>query len=76
MNLQELYTYCREVIEKYPELRDEVMQHFALAEMESEDDCSSEEHECELSYTDIDALLEQFETQEEKDIKNGLYGEE
>ncbi len=63
MNLQELYTYCREVIEKYPELRDEVMQHFALAEMECEDDCSSEEHEVELSLTDINNAIADYELQ-------------
>ncbi len=63
MNLQELYTYCREVIEKYPELADEVMQHFALAEMECEDDCSSEEHEVELSLTDINNAIADYELQ-------------
>ena len=63
MNLRELYTYCREVIEKHPELADEVMQHFALAEMECEDDCSSEEHECELSLTDINNAIADYELQ-------------
>ena len=62
MNLQELYTYCREVIEKYPELADEVMQHFALAEMECEDDASSEEHEVELSLTDIEDLVAEYKS--------------
>lgn len=62
MNLQELYTYCRGVIEKHPELRDEVMQHFALAEMECEDDCSSEEHECELSFGDIEDLVAEYKS--------------
>jgi len=62
MRLQELYTYCRGVIEKYPELADEVMQHFALAEMECEDDASSEEHECELSYTDIEDLVAEYKS--------------
>ena len=63
MNLTELYTYCRGVIEKYPELADEVMQHFALAEMECEDDCSSEEHEVELSLTDINNAIADYELQ-------------
>ena len=63
MNLQELYTYCREAIEKYPELADEVMQHFALAEMECEDGCSSEEHEVELSLTDINNAIADYELQ-------------
>ena len=63
MNLRELYTYSRGVIEKYPELRDEVMEHFALAEMECEDDCSSEEHECELSFSDIEGLVADYELQ-------------
>ena len=63
MNLRELYTYSRGEIEKYPELRDEVMEHFALAEMECEDDCSSEEHECELSFSDIESLVADYELQ-------------
>ena len=63
MNLRELYTYSRGVIEKYPELRDEVMEHFALAEMECEDDCSSEEHECELSFSDIEDLVADYKLQ-------------
>ena len=63
MNLTELYTYCRGVIEKYPELRDEVMEHFALAEMECEDDCSSEAHECELSFSDINDAIVNYELQ-------------
>lgn len=62
MNLRELYTYCREVIEKHPELADEVMQHFALAEMECEDDCSSEEHECELSFGDIENAVAEYKS--------------
>jgi len=62
MRLQELYTYCREVIEKYPELADEVMQHFALAEMECEDDASNEEHEVELSLTDIEDLVAEYKS--------------
>jgi hypothetical protein len=63
MNLRELYTYSRGVIEKYPELRNDVMRHFALAEMECEDDASSEEHEVELSLTDIDDLVADHEMQ-------------
>ena len=63
MNLRELYTYSRGVIEKYPESRDEVMEHFALAEMECEDDCSSEEHECELSFSDIEDLVADYKLQ-------------
>ena len=63
MRLYQLYTYCREVIDKYPELADEVMRHFALAEMECEDDASSEEHEVELSLTDIDELIADYEMQ-------------
>ena len=63
MRIYQLYTYCREVIEKYPALRDDVMRHFALAEMECEDDCSSEEHEVELSLTDIGDLVADHEMQ-------------
>jgi len=66
MRIYQLYTYCREVIEKYPELRDEVMQHFALAEMECEDDASSEEHEVELSLTDINELVAEHEIKLQK----------
>ena len=63
MNLRELYTYSRGVIEKYPELRNDVMRHFALAEMECEDDASSEEHEVEMSLTDINDLIADHEMQ-------------
>ena len=64
MNLQELYTYCRGVIEKHPELRYEVMEHFALAEMECEYeyDAVSIEHECELSFTDIEDLVAEYKS--------------
>ena len=63
MRIYQLYTYCRGVIEKYPALRDDVMRHFALAEMECEDDASSEEHEVELSLTDINDLVADYEMQ-------------
>jgi len=63
MRIYQLYTYCREVIEKYPALQDDVMRHFALAEMECEDDASSEEHEVELSLTDINDLVADYEMQ-------------
>ena len=63
MKLYQLYTYCREVIEKYPALRDDVMRHFALAEVECEADWSRQELEVELSLTDIDDLVADYEMQ-------------
>jgi hypothetical protein len=56
MTLRDLYQYCQEVVEKYPSLRSEIMEFYALAQMEVEDG-GSVEHECELAISDIEELI-------------------
>jgi len=56
MTLRDLYQYCQEVVEKHPSLRSEIMEFYALAQMEVEDG-GSVEHECELAISDIEELI-------------------
>lgn len=56
MTLQDLYQYCQEVVEKHPSLGGEIMEFYALAQMEVEDG-GSENHECELAVSDIEDLI-------------------
>ena len=56
MTLRDLYQYCQEVVEKYPPLGSEIMEFYALAQMEVEDG-ESEDHECELAMSDIEDLI-------------------
>ena len=56
MTLRDLHQYCQEVVEKYPSLGSEIMEFYALAQMEVEDG-ESEEHECELTVSDINDLI-------------------
>ena len=56
MTLRDLHQYCQEVVEKYPSLGSEIMEFYALAQMEVEDG-ESEDHECELAVSDIDNLI-------------------
>ena len=56
MTLRDLYQYCQEVSEKYPELSNEIDTFYDLAQMEVEDGASVE-HECELAISDIEELI-------------------
>ena len=56
MTLRDLYQYCQEVSEKYPELSNEIDTFYDLAKMEVEDG-ESEDHECELAVSDIEDLI-------------------
>lgn len=56
MTLRDLYQYCQEVSEKYPELSNEIDTFYDLAKMEVEDG-ESEDHECELAVSDINDLI-------------------
>ena len=56
MTLRDLHQYCQEVVEKYPSLGSEIMEFYALAQMEVEDG-ESEDHECELAVSDIEELI-------------------
>lgn len=55
--LRELYQFCVETAEKYPEKANEIHSFYDLAEMEVQDE-GSESHECELAYSDIKHLIE------------------
>ncbi len=56
MILRDLYQYCQEVSEKYPELFNDIHSFYDLAEMEVQDGASVE-HECELAISDIEELI-------------------
>lgn len=56
MNIQQLRTYCKEMIDKHPQLADEIRDLFSLAVSEIEEG-GSEMHECHLAYEDINELI-------------------
>ena len=56
MTLRDLYQYCVEKANQYPELYNDIHAFYDLAEMEVEDG-GSVEHECELAVSDIEDLI-------------------
>ena len=56
MTLRDLYQYCVEKSNQYPELANEIDTFYDLAQMEVEDG-GSVEHECELAISDIEDLI-------------------
>ena len=56
MTLRDLYQYCVEKANQYPELANEIDTFYDLAKMEVEDG-ESEDHECELAVSDIEDLI-------------------
>lgn len=62
MTLGQLKTYAEDMSNRYPELNDQIRDLYFLAEMEVEDG-ESEDHECELAYSDIETLIEEFVAQ-------------
>ena len=60
MTLRDLYQYCQEVVEKHPSLGSEIMEFYALAQMEVEEG-ESEDHECELAVGDINDLINGYD---------------
>ena len=56
MTLKDLYQYCVEKANQYPELANEIDTFYDLAQMEVEDGASVE-HECELAISDIEDLI-------------------
>ena len=56
MTLRDLYQYCVEKANQYPELANEIDTFYDLAQMEIEDG-GSVEHECELAISDIEELI-------------------
>lgn len=57
MNLAQLKEKTKELISKNPDLRDDLMEFYYLAVSEIEEG-GSEQHECELAYSDMMDLLE------------------
>lgn len=62
MTLEQLKTYAEDMSNRYPELHDQIRDFYFLAcdEVESGE---SEAHECELAYSDIEDLIEEFVAQ-------------
>jgi len=58
MTLRDLYQYCVEKANQYPEKADDIHSFYDLAEMEVEDGGSTQ-HECELAYSDINQLIQE-----------------
>ena len=62
MTLTELQKYCVEMANKHPQHAEQIKDFYDLAEMEVEDG-ESEAHECELAYSDIEELIQEFVAQ-------------
>lgn len=56
MNLEQLRTYCKQMIDKHPHLTEDIRDLFSLAVSEIEEG-GSEAHECHLAYEDINELI-------------------
>ncbi len=56
MILRDLKEYCEDYCESYPSFKDQIWEFYDLAKMEVEDG-ESEDHECELAVSDINALI-------------------
>lgn len=57
MNLQQLREKAKQLIQQNPDLKDDIIGFFSLAVSEIEEG-GSEQHECELAYSDMMDLLE------------------
>jgi len=56
MTLENLRKYCMQAIDKHPKHADEIRDFYSLAISEIEEG-GSEEHECELAWSDIEDLI-------------------
>lgn len=56
MTLEDLVAVVKDTIQKYPQLKDDVIDLYQLAKDEIEDG-GSESHECELALRDINELV-------------------
>jgi hypothetical protein len=63
MNLEELKLKTRELINDYPEYREEFVDFYELAESEIEEG-GSEQHECELAYGDMMHIVHDLKMRE------------
>jgi hypothetical protein len=57
-NLSNLFSYCKEMINAHPQLKDDIMGLYELAVSEIEEG-GSEIHECMLAYDDITELIKE-----------------
>lgn len=57
MLLPELFHYAQEKSIQYPQHKEEIQGFYDLAVAESEDECESEEHECDMAVDSIDDLV-------------------
>lgn len=58
MNLESLRTYCKKMIDVYPEKADQIRDAYTLALDEIEGG-GSESHECELAWSDIEEIVKE-----------------
>ena len=58
MTLRDLYNYCVEKANQYPDKAIDIHSFYDLAEMEVQDG-ESEDNECELAYSDINQLIQE-----------------
>ncbi len=52
--------YCKEQIALYPELQMEIIEIFRLYLAEAGEEGSSDEHEAELFYSDVDTTIHEY----------------
>ena len=58
MNFKEFTAHCRTLIQKHPDLREEIMDFHSLAQSEIEEG-GSESHEISLALNDIEELIKE-----------------
>jgi hypothetical protein len=54
--------YCKDKVKEYPQLSDEINNFYSLFRMELEDDSTSWDNEWELLYSDVENLIEEYNT--------------
>jgi hypothetical protein len=54
--------YCKDKVKEYPQLSDEINGFYSLFRMELEDDSTSWDNEWELLYSDVENLIEEYNT--------------
>ena len=54
--------YCKDKVKEYPQLSDEINDFYSLFRMELEDDSTSWDNEWELLYSDVENLIEEYNT--------------
>jgi hypothetical protein len=54
--------YCKDKVKEYPQLSDEINGFYILFRTELEDDSTSWDNEWELLYSDVENLIEEYNT--------------